>query len=312
MRAAASNSTTALATVAARWRERRVLDRLLHPGRPGILRAAAPRLDRRAIDISRRSWPRRSRIACIRWRRKPIVSTTRSPSARCPTIWDRLAERGVDKPLLLQRRAVPGVVGSEVPPDQPYAAGISRRRVRQAGCRRCRSSIHDSCRRRRRHAERRPPACGHPRRPGVSEPDLHARVARSPAWRRTVLDHQLRRVGRVLRPRAADHGGRSAGRSGCRQRWPARASAYRVIVVSPFARRAFVASTEFDHTSILKLIEWRWGLGAAHREGRGGEQPGRGARLQRAGAAAAALYGSAGALLHAVQSVRIGEVVGGA
>jgi phospholipase C len=31
-------------------------------------------------------------------------------------------------------------------------------------------------------------------------------------------------------------------------------------VVSPFARRRAVAHQVFDHTSILKLVEWRWGL----------------------------------------------------
>ena len=31
-------------------------------------------------------------------------------------------------------------------------------------------------------------------------------------------------------------------------------------IVSPFARRAFVAHTLFDHTSVLRFIEWRWGL----------------------------------------------------
>jgi phospholipase C len=32
------------------------------------------------------------------------------------------------------------------------------------------------------------------------------------------------------------------------------------LVVSPFARRGYVSHTTFDHTSILKMIEWRWGL----------------------------------------------------
>jgi phospholipase C len=32
------------------------------------------------------------------------------------------------------------------------------------------------------------------------------------------------------------------------------------VVVSPFARRAYIPATEFDHTSVLKLIEWRWDL----------------------------------------------------
>jgi phospholipase C len=32
------------------------------------------------------------------------------------------------------------------------------------------------------------------------------------------------------------------------------------VVVSPFARRGYVAHREYDHTSVLKLIEWRWNL----------------------------------------------------
>jgi len=32
------------------------------------------------------------------------------------------------------------------------------------------------------------------------------------------------------------------------------------LLISPFARRGVVSSTLFDHTSILRLIEWRWGL----------------------------------------------------
>jgi phospholipase C len=32
------------------------------------------------------------------------------------------------------------------------------------------------------------------------------------------------------------------------------------LVVSPLARRGFVAHQDYDHTSILRMIEWRWGL----------------------------------------------------
>ncbi len=32
------------------------------------------------------------------------------------------------------------------------------------------------------------------------------------------------------------------------------------LVVSPFARREHVSSRVLDHTSILSMIEWRWGL----------------------------------------------------
>jgi phospholipase C len=34
------------------------------------------------------------------------------------------------------------------------------------------------------------------------------------------------------------------------------------VVISPFARRGFVSHQTFDHTSILKMIEWRFGLKA--------------------------------------------------
>jgi phospholipase C len=34
------------------------------------------------------------------------------------------------------------------------------------------------------------------------------------------------------------------------------------LVISPRARRHYVAHNTYDHTSILKLIEWRWGLSA--------------------------------------------------
>ncbi|MCW2491310.1 MAG: non-specific phospholipase, partial [Frankiales bacterium] len=34
------------------------------------------------------------------------------------------------------------------------------------------------------------------------------------------------------------------------------------LVISPRARRRYVAHNTYDHTSILKLIEWRWGLSA--------------------------------------------------
>jgi phospholipase C len=34
------------------------------------------------------------------------------------------------------------------------------------------------------------------------------------------------------------------------------------LVVSPFARRGFISGETFDHTSVLKMIEWRWKLPA--------------------------------------------------
>jgi len=49
----------------------------------------------------------------------------------------------------------------------------------------------------------------------------------------------------------ADAGVESDGRRGFR---------VPCVVASPFARRAYISGTEFDHTSVLKLIEWRWDL----------------------------------------------------
>ena len=34
------------------------------------------------------------------------------------------------------------------------------------------------------------------------------------------------------------------------------------FVISPLARRGMVAHNTYDHTSVLKMIEWRWGLPA--------------------------------------------------
>ena len=79
-------------------------------------------------------------------------------------------------------------------------------------------------------------------------------VTRSPAWSRTLLvvtfdewggfyDHVPPPAGADVDPRYAQRG-------------------FRVpcLLVSPFARRGHVAHDVYDHTSILKLIEWRWGL----------------------------------------------------
>ena len=32
------------------------------------------------------------------------------------------------------------------------------------------------------------------------------------------------------------------------------------LLISPYAARQFVAHDVFDHTSVLRFIEWRWGL----------------------------------------------------
>ena len=74
-------------------------------------------------------------------------------------------------------------------------------------------------------------------------------VERSPYWKRSVIivtyddfggwyDH--------VPPPAIDRWGQGG-------RVPA-------LIVSPFAKKGFVDSTRYDHTSILRFIEWRWRL----------------------------------------------------
>ncbi len=35
-----------------------------------------------------------------------------------------------------------------------------------------------------------------------------------------------------------------------------------LLVISPWARRGFVDHTPYDTTSVMRFIEWRWGLPA--------------------------------------------------
>ena len=87
-------------------------------------------------------------------------------------------------------------------------------------------------------------------------------VRTSPAWPRTLFvinydewggffDHVPPPTAPI--PPADQAAGNLDGRLGFRT--PA-------IVISPFARREAVSSLVLDHTSILKAIEWRWGLEA--------------------------------------------------
>ena len=89
---------------------------------------------------------------------------------------------------------------------------------------------------------------------------IYTAVTHSPAWNHTVLvinfdewggffDHVPPTVTPISElERAA---GNADGLRGFRT--PA-------LVVSPFARREHVSHMLFDHTSILRMIEWRWGL----------------------------------------------------
>jgi phospholipase C len=89
---------------------------------------------------------------------------------------------------------------------------------------------------------------------------VYAAVTTSPAWPNTVFvinydewggffDHLPPPAGPI--PVADQIAGNEDGRLGFRTP---------CLVISPFAQREHVAALPLDHTSILKLIEWRWGL----------------------------------------------------
>ena len=90
---------------------------------------------------------------------------------------------------------------------------------------------------------------------------LYTVLTRSPAWPRTVLvitydewggffDH-VPPPGAARIPDADQAAGNTDGLLGFR---------VPCLVISPFARRGAVSSVVFDHTSVLRLIEWRWAL----------------------------------------------------
>src|SRR5437867_11534770 len=89
---------------------------------------------------------------------------------------------------------------------------------------------------------------------------VYRAVTTSPAWSRTVLiinfdewggffDHVPPPLAPL--PDADRLAGNQDGRLGFRT--PA-------LIISPWSRRGYVSNIQFDHTSVLKLIQWRWRL----------------------------------------------------
>jgi phospholipase C len=86
---------------------------------------------------------------------------------------------------------------------------------------------------------------------------VYTAVATSPNWHNTVLVINFDEWGGFFEhvpPTAIPPADQAVGNDGL--------LGFRVpcVVVSPFARRAYIPGTTFDHTSVLKMIEWRWDL----------------------------------------------------
>ena len=246
--------------LAARGRQRPIRDRLLHAERSGLLRRRRPH-DWTICDryFSADHGARRTRTGSTSTPRRPIGITNTLELSTLPTIWDRLADGRPRRPLLLQRRAVPRAVGREVPADRAHLRRVPRRRGRgHAAARLLRRSALP--RARSRALRRRPPARRHPQRPGVpqprlprgdDEPGLAAHACSSfnyDEWG-GFFDHVPPPTAPI--PAADQLAGNEDGLLGFR---------VPCIVVSPFARRGTSRSLVLDHTSVLRMIEWRWGL----------------------------------------------------
>ena len=91
---------------------------------------------------------------------------------------------------------------------------------------------------------------------------IYQAVSSSPNWKHTVLvitfdewggffDHVAPPLAPI--PAASATAGDTDGRLGFR---------VPCVVISPMAHRGFITHEQFDHTSILRLIEWRWSLPA--------------------------------------------------
>ena len=79
-------------------------------------------------------------------------------------------------------------------------------------------------------------------------------VRTGPGWEKTVLVINYDEWGGFydhVRPRRAADVSRKTALRGFRT--PA-------LMISPLARRGHVSHHTYDHTSVLKMIEWRWGL----------------------------------------------------
>jgi phospholipase C len=175
-----------------------------------------------------------------------------------PTIWDRLAEKGLDgryyfsdvpflalwgaKYLAISRPFAAFLADAQTG-DLPQVAFVDPRFIdEQSG-----TSGDD-----------------HPHsdiRNGEAFLDLiYKAVTTGPAWEHTVLvinfdewggffDHVPPPTAPI--PAADAAAGNTDGRLGFRAA---------NLLVAPWARGGFVSHVQFDHTSVLRMIEWRWGL----------------------------------------------------
>ncbi|HYR95592.1 MAG TPA: alkaline phosphatase family protein [Candidatus Binatus sp.] len=175
-----------------------------------------------------------------------------------PTIWDRLAEAGVDGRYYYSDTPFLALWGPKyVPISRPFATFLADAAAGTLP----QVAFVDP---RFQDEESGTSGDDHPhadiRNGEAFMNQVYSAVTRSPAWRNTVLvfnydewggffDHVPPPTAPI--PPADQAAGNQDGLLGFR---------VPLLVVSPFVRRRYVSHTVFDHTSLLRMIEWRWGL----------------------------------------------------
>ena len=263
-RAGARSTTTASSTASARP-ERRLRDRLLREGGPAVhparSRTPSPCTTATSARCSARPGPNRDYMhSATSGGNKTNGSAAADRRAldgglyRWQTICDRDDGHRAQRHLLLQRPAVHRRLGPAllpiIKPVSDFYADAAAGNLPQPGLRR---PAVPGWRRGRRPLGRRASARRHPHRPGVHgrrRQRLHL-LAAVPA-RRDV--HQLRRVGRLLRPRlAAIRAGRPLQLATSTRTSGSPGSGSPASPISPYARRGYVSHMTVTHESILKL-----------------------------------------------------------
>ena len=253
------------------YRQRPVRDRLL-PGRgPAHLRAPRATVHRPTTARSRRCSPAPSR-----------TGSTRSPRSRAAIGKTRYrSSRACTRPRRSSGSCSNGRCRSRptTPTSRSSRSGVDAvRPVDPSDGRLLRGVLVGHARQRRRHLAR--PSRGDLRTDDHPQGDVRLgqrfirevfdAFARSDAVGARVVRPHLRRVGWLLRSRETADAGRRARQRRHRERLrPRRASGSRTIMASPYARQNYVDHRVYDHTSILRFLEWRF-LGAPP-EGPGGD-----------------------------------------
>ena len=89
---------------------------------------------------------------------------------------------------------------------------------------------------------------------------IYRAVTQSPAWPSTVLVITYDEWGGFFEHVPPPPGPVAAAEQALGNTDGLRGFRVPCVLISPFARRGGVSSTLFDHTSTLRMIEWRWGL----------------------------------------------------